>query len=80
MILKDWIKQVDPIVDVVIWENGNTDEPLFEGAMFDIPWTLVEYDIGRADKEDTDEPIYIGTHVNKYGNEVTVVTINIITS
>ena len=78
MKLKKWLKYVDPIVDVKIFESGAPDdEPTFEGPAFNIPWSLVEHKIGRTE-EDGDEPIYICSHVNDYGTELPLIVINII--
>lgn len=77
MKLKKWLKYVDPIIDVKIFES-NTEEPAFEGAAFDIPWSLVERKIGRADNTDKDEPIYICSHTNQYNTELPLIVINII--
>lgn len=75
MILKDWLKQIDPIVDVKIW--GVDDEPLFEGSALDISWTLVDYPIGRIE-DNGEEPIYFSTYQNKYGTTLPIIIINII--
>ena len=77
MKLKTWIKQIDPIVDVVIWGDSST-EPLFEGSMLNIPWHLVDLPIGRKNKADTDEPIYISIDKNEFGIEQPTITINVI--
>ena len=76
MILKEWIKLVDPIVDVVIWTQDDKDEPAFEGSVLDIPWWLADCEIGRADSFDCDEPIYISTHTNRFNHELPVIVIN----
>lgn len=76
MKLKKWLKYVDPIVNVKIF-GSNDDEPIFEGAAFDIPWQLVEHKIGRAD-DDKEEPIYICSYVNQYNVELPLIVINII--
>ena len=77
MKFKKWLKLVDPIVDVVIWTQDNPDEPTYEGSALDIPWYMVDWKIGRADG-DTEEPIYISRHKNKYGNEVECIVVNLI--
>lgn len=78
MKLKKWLKYVDPIIDVKIFESGAPDdEPAFKGPAFNIPWSLVEREIGRT-KEDKEEPIYICSHVNDYGTELPLIVINII--
>ena len=76
MKLKKWLKYVDPIVDVKIFESGS-EESIFEGAAFDIPWQLVEHEIGRVDDTDKDEPIYICSHTNQYNTELPLIVINI---
>lgn len=74
MKLKKWLKYVDPIVNVKIF-GSNHDEPIFEGAAFDIPWQLVEHKIGRANKDFTEEPIYICKPVNQ---KLPLIVINIL--
>lgn len=74
MTLREWIVQVDPIIDVIIF--GIEEEPLFKGAAYDIPWTLVDYPIGRND--DLNEyPIFITPEKNEYGVSLPIITINI---
>ena len=78
MKLKKWLKYIDPIIDVKIFGSDTPeDKPVFEGSMFDIPWSLVEHEIGRIDG-DEEEPIYICSHVNQYGTELPLIVINII--
>ena len=74
MKLKDWIEIVDPIVDVTIWIE-NDDEPIFEGNMMDIPWWLIDYEIGR--RNDPEEPIYVYAkkHNNGYYNPCIVINL-----
>lgn len=77
MTLKKWMKYVDPIVDVEIY---GSDELLYKGPMFEIPWTLVDYPIGR--NEDTkgdfnEEPIFIHQITNEYNVTLPCITINI---
>jgi hypothetical protein len=76
MKLKKWLKYVDPIVDVKIFE-GEEEDPVFEGPLFDIPWGLTEHEIGRVDNTDKDEPIFICSHVNQYNVELPLIVINI---
>ena len=59
MTLKKWLKYIDPIVDITIWTQDDDETPSYEGSVLDIPWTIVDSEIGRADPTDTDEPIYI---------------------
>lgn len=74
MTLKEWLKKIDLVIDVKIWGKDN-EIPLFEGAAFDIPWTIVDFSIGRMENS-TEEPIYICT----YKNNVTLpmIVINVI--
>lgn len=58
MKLKNWIKYVDSLDNVIIWGMDNK-EPIFEGCVFEIPWTIVNYKIGRMNSKDGDEPIYV---------------------
>jgi hypothetical protein len=61
MTLKEWLKPMDLVFEVSIW--GSDEEPLFEGPAFNIPWTIVDYKIGRIDKQDKrEEPIYIAVN------------------
>ena len=76
MTLKEWIKKVDLVIDVKIW--GQDDEtPLFEGSAFDIPWTIIDFQIGRTDNS-TEEPIYICTYKDKNNIELPIIVINVI--
>ena len=63
MKLKNWIKYVDSLDNVIIW-GMDDKEPIFEGCVFEIPWTIVNYKIGRMNPRDEDEsPIYV-THMD----------------
>lgn len=76
MTLKEWLKKIDLIIDVKIW--GQDDEtPLFEGAAFNIPWTIIDYQIGRMD-DSIEEPIYIGIYKNKNNVKLPIIIINVI--
>ena len=75
MTLKNWLKDMDLIFDVTIWEKDD-EEPLYEGEAFNIPWTIVDYPIGR--ENDKEKPIYIYLHKNKYGVNLPKVVINVI--
>jgi len=61
MTLRKWLKYVDPLVDIVIWSQDDDETPFYEGSVLDIPWTIVDSEIGREDPTDTSEPIYIST-------------------
>lgn len=77
MKLKNWIKQVDGLSKVIIW--GIDEEiPLFEGWINEIPWTIVDYKIGRMNTEDTDEPIYISIYTNEHKATIPLIVINVI--
>lgn len=76
MTLKKWIKQVFPIVDVTIYTQDD-DEPAFTGSALDIPWYMVDYQIGR-EKDNDEEPIYITTQLNSFGHTVPAIVINLI--
>ena len=43
-----------------------------------MPWYLINHEIGRIDKEDGDEPIFISCRQNKYGAILPTITINLI--
>lgn len=57
MTLKKWIKYVDGLENVIIWGKDDS-EPLFEGSIFNIPWTLMNYKIGNTDNS-SEEPIHL---------------------
>lgn len=78
MKLKNWIKQVDSLSKVKIW--GLDDKaPLFEGWIDEIPWTIVDYEIGRMNTTNIiDEPIYISIYTNEYGAIMPLIVINVI--
>ena len=82
MKLKKWLKYIDPIADVRIFESNisSEDEPTYEGPLFDVPWSLVEREIGRANEDENknDEPIFICSHINQYGTELPLIVINVI--
>lgn len=74
MTLKEWLKPMDLVFDVVIW-GSDDKEPLFEGPAFNIPWTIVDYKIGRVNKQDKkEEPIW----VNEYNVHLPKIIINVI--
>lgn len=76
MTLKEWLKKIDLVIDVKIWgQNGQI--PLFEGAAFDIPWTIIDFQIGRMDSS-TEEPIYISTYKNEKNVTLPIIVINVI--
>ena len=73
MKLKNWIKYVDSLNDIIIW-GVDDKEPLFEGSVFEIPWTIVDYKIGRVNPEDTDEPIYV-TRMDRDGQPKIIINV-----
>lgn len=77
MKLGKWIKVIDPVIEVEIWSQYTEDEPLYKGSMFNIPWTLVDKEIGRVD-DITNEPIFIVQRENEYGVTLPCIIINII--
>ena len=77
MKLIDWIKFIDPVVDVIIFVDSE-QEIRYEGSLLDIPWYLINHEIGRIDKEDGDEPIFISCRQNKYGAILPTITNNLI--
>ena len=77
MKLEKWIKVIDPVIEVEIWSQYTEDEPLYKGSMFNIPWTLVDKEIGRVD-DITNEPIFIVQRENEYGVTLPCIIINII--
>lgn len=77
MKFKKWLKMVDPVVDVVIWTQDDSNEPAFEGSILDIPWGMVDWQIGRID-DNLEKPIYISKHTNKHGCETECIVVNLI--
>ena len=77
MKLKNWIKKVDSLSKVKIW-GFDEETPLFKGWINEIPWTIVDYKIGRMNTADTDEPIYISTYTNENGATIPLIVINVI--
>lgn len=75
MKLKKFIKQIDPVIDVVIWGSKH-EHPLYEGPMFDIPKKIMKYKIGRIDN--SEEPIFIVTEINKHQVTLPIININVI--
>lgn len=73
MKLKNWIKYVDGLNDVIIW-GVDDKEPIFEGSVFEIPWTIVDYKIGRTNPEDGDEPIYVA-RMDKSGQPKIIINV-----
>lgn len=49
-------------------------EPIFEGCVFEIPWTIVNYKIGRMNPEDEDKPIYV-THMEDSGQPKIIINV-----
>lgn len=76
MTLKEWLKKIDLVIDVKIW--GQDDKiPLFEGSAFDIPWTIIDFRLGRMDGL-TAPPIYICTYKNERNVTLPIIVINVI--
>ena len=72
MKLKNWIKQIDPIIDCEIW-GFDDKEPIFEGSVLHIPWKIIDLEIGRTDS--SEEPIYFSSDL---GNGRSGIVINVI--
>lgn len=80
MKLIDWIKFIDPIVDVIIFVDSE-QEIRYEGSLLNMPWYLINHEIGRINKdEDKDEPIFISCRQNEYGAILPTITINLIST
>lgn len=77
MKLKKLVKLFSFCDSVIIWGSDN-ETPLFEGSILEIPWTFMNYKIGRKNKEDDEEPIFTSIQKNKYGATLPVITINVI--
>lgn len=58
MKLKKLLKVIDALTEVRIFTDDDPESPAFAGIAMETPWYLVEYEIGRPDKNG-DEPIYI---------------------
>lgn len=76
MKLKKFIKQIDPIVDVIIWGSKH-EYPLYKGPMFDIPKKIKKYKIGRVTDLD-EEPVYIIVKTNRHNAILPIIIINVI--
>lgn len=76
MTLKEWLKKIDLVIDVKIWGKDDK-EPLFEGTAFDIPWTIVDFQLGRMDNFKA-SPIYICTYKNEKNVTLPMIVINVI--
>lgn len=76
MTLKNWLKNMNLIFDVTIWGEDD-EEPLYEGDALDIPWTIIDYPIGRMN-DDKEKPIWFCLYKNKYGVNLPKVVINVI--
>ena len=65
---------IDSTTKVRIWVN---DEPeiAFEGCVLEVPWILVDHEIGRVDDED---PIFFVVEKNNYGVNLPVMVVNIL--
>lgn len=77
MKFKKWMKVVDPICDVSIWTQDDNDTPAFEGGLLDVPWYFLDYEIGRTDNN-SDEPIFISTYIDKHGRRMPIIVISLI--
>ena len=60
MKLRKWLEQIEPIVDCVIWGEDD-NKPIFEGSVFNIPWTITELEIGR--KDDSEDRIWFSSDI-----------------
>ena len=74
MKLKQLLKVIDYLTTVCIFTDEEPDEPIYEGTAMDTPWYLIDYKIGRSEKNG-DEPIYI--YHDKDKNDV-VMIINVL--
>lgn len=77
MKLKDLLKILDTLTNVVIWTQDDDDEPYFTGSVMDIPWVLLKCKIGRSDKYNV-EPVYATVIKNDKGVELPTLVINIL--
>lgn len=74
-----WMKNIiDPLCDVEIWTQDEPDEPAFKGSILDIPWYFMDFEIGREDPKDKDEPIFISYKINSNNVILPVLVVNLI--
>ena len=52
MKLGKFLSMFEPITDIVIWEDGNDDEPIYVGLIFDMPFGLRDYTILKPYESD----------------------------
>lgn len=62
MKLINWIEFINPNINVIIFVD-NEQEARYEGLLLNMPWYLINYEIGR-NNEDEDEPIIISCKEN----------------
>ena len=77
MKLIDLLKVMDGISNVVIWTQDDDEEPYYTGPVMDVPWVLIDCEIGRPYKDD-DEPVFVTIMKNDKGVELPVLVINIL--
>ena len=78
MKFKKWIKYVDPVSYVIIWTSKDDKEPAFKGWLIDVPKKLMKKKIGRINKDDLEEPIFISNYTNEYKTKLPTIVINLL--
>lgn len=74
MKLKDFIPLIDWLSHVVLWTE-DSEEPVFDGYVMDMPWIFLDMKIGRPPGETEEPPIYIS---QKEGTHEPVMVINLL--
>lgn len=61
MKIKDIIRYIDFMTDIIIWENVSTKEEnwenVYEGSIMDMPWYYLEKNLIEAKNNEGDEAI-----------------------
>ena len=78
MKFKKWMKVIDPICHVEIWTQYDKETPAFEGNLLDVPWYFLDYEIGRNDSDNSEEPIIVSVYTDKHGRKMPIIIIELI--
>ena len=74
MKLKDFLKYFDGLDYIILWHESDSEEPVYEGTMFDVPFGWINCKITPPDKQSWDG-IHISKIEGKKGNDVLIVRI-----
>ena len=78
MILKNWLKLVDPTsLHIRLFSQYDEENCLWEGSALDVPWIYIDKKISRIEDQDY-EPIWFNIEQNEYGTKIVIATISII--